>query len=72
MTNRITFVLLLMPGGFLLVDGGAAAAALESFGLSVMVAYQGGQHKRSNHTTSAGCALQKGKGNICVKVCKIK
>lgn len=41
--------------------GSSASAAPESFGLSVMVAYQGGQHKQSNHTALAGCALQKRK-----------
>lgn len=51
---------------------GGAVAASESFGLPLMVAYQGGQHKRSDHTTSAGCALQKRKRNIRRKVCKMK
>lgn len=52
--------------------GGAAAAAAAtpaSFGRSAMLAFQGGQHKRSNHTTSAGCALQ-GKGTSVAKCVK--
>lgn len=49
--------------------GGGAAAAPASFGRSAMLAYQGGQHKRSNHTTSAGCALQ-GKGTSVAKCVK--
>lgn len=60
------------PGGDSVNGPGAGAgAALGPFGLSLMLAYQDGQHKRSNHTTSADCALQKKKRNTCRKVCKI-